>query len=194
MLTKKVDYVLGDIAPLRKYIIERYSKNLDIYGSQEATLGIFIDIFNYCLSLQDLGHTLKLELYKRYSNLLREAGLAYFIPNEPIPKPIPTMPYYYGSNSANLNPLILQTVLSQDISPKSDKTYYYTAIEQVFIIAYPKEHGPLVRITDQNGYNVTNGWSIREVNFILESQFVQYYVYETKNIVTLTNFSNTFTY
>jgi len=193
MIDIKIQHVLNSIPSIKNRVIIRYSKNLDIYGKQEATLGFSIELFRYCLSLPGLGDTLKLELYKRFNVMLRETNLINFIPPmEPVQGVI-SAPFYYGSTLPNSTPEELQAILTIDVSPlASSKFYNFTAVEQVFVFAYPVSYGILFKVLDQNLFLTTLAWKRRTEIFIINEQEIPYYVYETKYITTLLNYTNSF--
>ncbi len=192
MLDIKIKYLLDNLSYIQEKVITKYNKNLDIYGKQEAILGISIAYFAHCLSLPGLGDNLKLELYKKFSALLRSANLVDIIPSITLPSISGNRPFYYGASVPGVSIQILQTFLTEDFGAKETKTYSFTATEEVFILCYPQEYGALTRIVDENDFEVLNGWEVRTGNAILGIESVPYYIYETKYITTLTGFFNTF--
>lgn len=194
MLDIKIQYIIDNIVYIRSEIIKKYTKGIDIYGKQEATVGIYVEMLYQSLLLPMLGESLRLELYKKINSILTETKIMSAIPKPIIPSVGTGDPYYYGSAAKDLTVAQLQSLLSKAYVAPGNIDFTYSAVEQVFYFCSPSYLGSLVEIRDINLFNTSNGWKLRTETFIIEGQSVEYYVYETKYITTLNNFRNFFYY
>ena len=104
-------------------------------------------------------------------------------------------PYYYGVVGEDVtltNNVILS--LQKQVTNKQNKTYTYTTNNQRMVIAYPKAHGRLAMIKDQNNFDVTATFTLNEMLITgLDGIAQSYYVY-VNNASTLDNFKITYSY
>jgi hypothetical protein len=200
MLDIKVKYVLEQAPTILRTINDRYGKNLDLYGIQDPTLGVYFDMLIAALKLSQLsdpvkmGYNLTLELYKKVAAVLRDNGLALIIPPAvPIP-PSAMYPTFYGVFAKNLPASNIPFVLTADNSAQSNKNYFMSPDFEVYYFASPVEYGPLVNIKDQNQFDVTPGFLVRTENIIIGVDLIPYYIYEFKNFTTQSGFGLHFNY
>ena len=66
----------------------------------------------------------------------------------------------------------------------------YTADDEYFIYAYPKHTGEIISIKDSSGFEQLDGWNFTE----LEVDGEEYYLYYTKETLTVTSYKITFIY
>ena len=102
-------------------------------------------------------------------------------------------PYYYGvcASGATINETLVKG-LTKKVESKGDKTWAFTANDQCAVFAYPKSHGNLVKILDQNSFDVTGSFTKHEISITgLDGTAQNYYVY-VNSASTITDFKFTF--
>lgn len=104
-------------------------------------------------------------------------------------------PMFYGVLEQDID---IYTVLESDIinqtkivSDKVNKTLTYTAKNQKMFYAYPSEYDLLNKITDTNGFNITNTFDITNIDLPINGSIINYYVY-ISNVNSNTNFDITY--
>lgn len=103
-------------------------------------------------------------------------------------------PTYYGVFNAGATESDIKS-LNKNIYLKSNRTFNFNPTLQRYYYAYPAEFGVLSSIIDQNGFNITSGFTLDVVNFtLLDSTIEQYYVYSSNLDTTQTNFQITFNF
>lgn len=80
---------------------------------------------------------------------------------------------------------------------KSDKTLSFNATSQVLYFAYPASFGALESVVEENDFEILPDFVKTTVAFTLSSPnfntgVADYFVYEHKNIVTISDFTITF--
>ena len=102
-------------------------------------------------------------------------------------------PMYYGSVSIDGAPTDANIrALTKIINTKGTKTFSFTANNQRMLFAYPKSYGKLSKIFDQNNFDVTDTFTVYEVEVnCLDLNQVDYYVYISER-TSVSNFSNKF--
>lgn len=191
MIDTKIDYIVDRKTEILNKLLLRYDKNLLLTGKQDGTLGLYIDMLIYTLTLTSLGDNTRLELYKKLVEALRKNNLMFRIP-EP-PTDVLPYPYYYGSGAQGLTPVQIQA-LTADLSTRGDKSYLFNPTIEVYYIAYPAAYGHLTSIIDNNGFETLPGWTASLENFTESTLSISYYIYEFNNLTTQVDFTNTFKY
>lgn len=103
-------------------------------------------------------------------------------------------PFYYGVGAQALTGAQVQS-LTKVLQVKQNTTVITSPSNQVYYFAYPQSYGSLTSIKDQNGFNVTSGYTQRSVTLtMLDSSSQPYYIYEFNTLTTQTNFSNTYNF
>ena|ERR1700744_2346563 len=98
-------------------------------------------------------------------------------------------PFYYGVGAQGLTGAQVQA-LTKLVQVKQNTTVTTSPNVQVYYFAYPQAYGSLVSIKDQNGFNVTAGYTQRSVTLtMLDSTNQPYYIYEFNTLTSQTNFS-----
>ncbi len=192
MLDYNIDTILKNAPLARMRIIDRYIKNLSLYGKQDPVLGVYLDMLLTTLSMVGLGDNFRLELYKKTTALLRDNSILKLTPATPRNPAGTGLAFYYGSGPLNMTPEELQSLLSRDISFKENKSYKFSPTLERFIFAYPTVYNLLDSIEDQNGFNTLDGWGVRTADFTIDGELVSYYVMEFNHITTQLDFVNTF--
>ena len=101
-------------------------------------------------------------------------------------------PFYYGSASPGTTEANIEA-LTKLVATQSDKTLTFNPVVQVYKFAYPVSYGALDKILDDNGFDITNDWTIYTVSVTgLDGNPVDYYLYQYNNITTQTDFDITF--
>ena len=101
-------------------------------------------------------------------------------------------PYYYGVAAADavINEALIKS-FTKLIQGRGTKTVSYTASNQKMVFASPYA---VSKITDPNGFNVTDTFTMTRVSITgLDSTAQSYYVYTANAASTVTNFNMTFT-
>jgi len=194
MLDTKVKFVLDNINTSRTKLIAQYMQKLDMYGKQDPTAGIYLEMLVTALSLSQVNtsikiqHNLTLELYKKLNTLLRNNGLMFAIPDVPAPVPAASLPFLYGSYEKGMDKSIIPVVLTPDGETTGSRSLPFSPNMQVLYFAYPAVHGALQNIKDQNMYVITPGWLVRNEPIIIEGASYDYIIYEFKNYTTQMDF------
>lgn len=103
-------------------------------------------------------------------------------------------PFYYGVGAQALTGAQVQA-LTDLVQVKQNTTVTTSPTNQVYYFAYPQSYGALTSIKDQNGFNVTAGYTQRSVTLtMMDSTSQPYYIYEFNNLTTQTNFANTYNF
>lgn len=103
-------------------------------------------------------------------------------------------PYYYGVYHGNMDGITGEVVasMSKMVQSKGNKTLHFTTKDERFVFAYPSSYGKLMRISDTNGFDVTDTFKVREIMVKCADDTTQsYYVY-ANNENTVTNFKMIF--
>lgn len=102
-------------------------------------------------------------------------------------------PYYFGVCAADATiDAALIAGLTKEVTTKGNKTKKFTTTNQRMVFAYPVAYGSLVKIVDQNGFDVTNSFVKHSVDVVgLDENTVGYYVY-ANDASTNTDFAVTF--
>ena len=96
--------------------------------------------------------------------------------------------YFYGKS---LTPTISDfSGLSKDVTTKGEKKFSYTTNNEYMVIAYDSSYGNLKTILDQNGFDVTSGWT----KSTMTVDGFSYNVYVANSPTTDTNAQFTFKY
>lgn len=101
-------------------------------------------------------------------------------------------PYYYGvaDADATVNETLIKT-FTKLVQSKGTKTVSYTANNQKMVFVSPYA---VSKITDPNGFNVTDTFTMTRVSVTgLDGTAQSYYVYTANEASTVTNFNMTFT-
>lgn len=97
-------------------------------------------------------------------------------------------PFYYGVGAQALTGVQVQS-LTKILQPAQNTEVFTSPTEQVYYYAYPQAYGVLANIKDQNGFNVTAGYTRRSVTLtMLDSTSQPYYIYEFNTVTTQTSF------
>lgn len=103
-------------------------------------------------------------------------------------------PFYYGVGAQALTGSQVQA-LTDLPQVKQNTTVTTSPNNQVYYFAYPQAYGLLTSIKDQNGFNVTAGYTQRTATLtMMDSSNQPYYIYEFNNLTTQTNFANTYNF
>ena len=192
LLDEKIADIINNAYTVRTKIASKYLKGTNLYGSQDATLGIYFDMLVTAISVQGLGENFKLELYKKLMGLLRDnkLGASSFgvAPNPPGTG----LAFYYGSADYDIPVVDIQAYLTRDISIKKNKAYRFSPTLEVFILAYPVSYGTLGSILDQNQFETKPGWDVTTESFTIDGIPVDYFVWRFKTITRQVNFINNF--
>ena len=193
LLDKKIANIINNAGTVRTNIASKYLKGISLYGKQDTTLGIYFDMLVTAISVQGLEDNFKLELYKKFTGLFRD-NVLLFPPSDlaPVPPPREDLAFYYGSADYTISVVDIQAYLTRDVSPKTDKSYTFNPVLEVFILAYPVSYGSLRSITDPNQFETISGWDVTIEPFIINENTVDYYVWRFKNITSQVNFINNF--
>ena len=104
-------------------------------------------------------------------------------------------PYYYGAVTDAAPTADIITALTKKVETKGTKKYAFTADNARACFAYPKSYGVIKQILDANGFNVTDTFSLTEVEIVgLDDTAQIYYVYTANTASTITNFNFQFSY
>lgn len=105
-------------------------------------------------------------------------------------------PYYNGViDSSNTVDADLVKGLTKVIQSKGNKTVTYTANNQKMVFAYPASYGNLSKIVDPNQFTVTDTFEKLEMNIVCaDNASVKYYVYVSKNAVSVDKYNMVFNY
>jgi hypothetical protein len=104
-------------------------------------------------------------------------------------------PYYMGvcADGAEINETLVKG-LTKKVEARGNKTQAFTCDYQRMVFAYPKAHGVLGTIYDQNNFKVTDTFKKYEINVTgLDNTSQTYYVY-VNEASTVTNFTMKFNY
>ena len=103
-------------------------------------------------------------------------------------------PFYYGVGAQGLTGAQVQA-LTDLVQVTQNTTVSTSPTNQVYYFAYPQSYGSLTSIKDQNGFNVTGGYTQRTATLtMMDSTNQPYYIYEFNTLTTQTNFSNTYNF
>jgi len=107
-------------------------------------------------------------------------------------------PYYYGVVSADttLSSIKASTVsgLTKIIEKQGTKSVTYNASNQKMVFAYPTSYGTIAKITDPNGFDVSDTFSRTTLSITgTDGSARQYYVFVSNEASTVTNFTMKFT-
>jgi hypothetical protein len=103
-------------------------------------------------------------------------------------------PFYYGVGAQALTGAQVQA-LTDLVQVKQNTTVTTSPTNQVYYFAYPQAYGSLSSIKDQNGFNVTAGYTQRSASLtMMDSTSQPYYIYEFNNLTTQVNFGNTYSF
>jgi hypothetical protein len=105
---------------------------------------------------------------------------------------------YYGEGTIGLTPAQIQ-MLNVLYEEKGPKTVIFNPSNEVLYFAYPTQFGVLSSIVDQNDFDITNDFVRTTQAFTLTSPnygtgVSNYYIYESINLLTVSNFSITFNF
>jgi len=193
LLQFNIDYIISKEDSIVDRFTKLYDKNLDLYGKQDFKSGIYVAVLLHLIKIDFFGVNTRRAIYAKLVEAVRKNGVTdlYKIPNTPPPTAI--YPYYYGSGDPGLLAADIQ-LLTEDMSPKTNKSYEFTLVEQVYYVAYPTSYGVLQSILDLNGFETINGWTRTVKTFTIDTELVSYYVYEFNHITSQVSFVNTFKY
>jgi hypothetical protein len=191
MLDFSIQFLISKEDEIEDALIKKFDKNLERYGTQDFTVGMYIKMLFFTLKCDYFETNLRLAIYRKLIEVLRKNGLVYKIIEPPMPGA--SYPYYYGSGLPALTPIQIQA-LTTDPGIKANRIYTYALTEEVYYVAYPRYYGTLRSILDMNGFETINGWTLREENFDILGVIVPYYIYEFSHITTQASFTNTFKY
>lgn len=79
MLETKIQELIDSKEIITLAIVSGYIANLNVYGKQDATLAITVDMLLSFLSLKYLGYNIRLALYKKIITLLQRNNINYTI-------------------------------------------------------------------------------------------------------------------
>ena len=82
-------------------------------------------------------------------------------------------PYYVGESATNILDDTSVTALIKKIVVKGTQTVSYATSQSYMVFAYPSSYGPIKKVIDQNGFNVTS--SFVQSTVIIDTE--QYHVY-----------------
>lgn len=103
-------------------------------------------------------------------------------------------PFYYGVGAQALSGSSVQG-LTKLLQTQQNTATTTSPTNQVYYFAYPQAYGSLSSIIDQNGFNVTAGYTQRSATLtMLDSTNQPYYIYEFNTLTTQTNFKNTYNF
>ena len=103
-------------------------------------------------------------------------------------------PSFYGVAAPSADEATIKG-LTKIVESKSTQTLSFSPTLQRFYYAYPNSFGALSKITDQNGFVLTNSFNSYNRTFTLDSGvFVDYIIYEFNANTTQSNFNLTFTF
>lgn len=92
-------------------------------------------------------------------------------------------PFMFGPNASILAAPAHYAALTKYINQKANYSFVFNDTNKYFYIAYPSIYGVLSKIRDENGYNVTSGWTSALINFtssgLVNNWVVEYRVYRT---------------
>lgn len=102
-------------------------------------------------------------------------------------------PFYYGVGAQSLTGAQI-AALTKLVVGVGDQTLSFSPSSQVYYFAYPASYANLTRILDQNGFDITADFTLRNPVSItgLDATAQNYKVYEFNNPTTQTNFNLTF--
>lgn len=102
-------------------------------------------------------------------------------------------PSYHGSGAAGLNETQIKSLTKALRSSRAASNLNYNLSANRPYYVYPKSYGSIVSVTDQNGYNVTAGFTVTELTFTLADNSTEdMYVVMGNDNVTATNFKYSF--
>jgi len=195
MLDTKIKFIIENIDSSRTKLIKKYIQKLDMYGKQDPTAGIYLEMLISALALSQesadlkIQHNLTLALYQKLNTLLKNNGLMFKIPDIPAPPPVVVLPFYYGVEDKNLDASLIPTILQSDGPQFSDRSLQFSPNMQVLYFAYPVKYGNLDMIQDANMYNITPGWLARTDSIVVGGSLHDYIIYEFKNYTTQVDFT-----
>lgn len=103
-------------------------------------------------------------------------------------------PFLYG-NSAGTS-ITHYTALTKLVQTKTNKIVNFSGTVQYFWFGFPSSYGTLVQILDQNGFDVTSGWTlftpVSVTSSGLDVNFTHNYSFYRSNAATTINGSHTF--
>ncbi len=101
-------------------------------------------------------------------------------------------PFYYGSAAPGTTEANIEA-LTKLVATKSDKTLTFNPTVQVYKFAYPASYGLLDKIKDDNGFDITDDWTLFVVSVTgLDGNPVDYNLYQFNNLTTQSDFDITF--
>ena len=103
-------------------------------------------------------------------------------------------PYYVGAGEASLDASGIAALTKRIITSTASRaeTITVSAGEYTYF-AYPKSYGALTSIIDENGFEVKDAWTQRELSITgLDENAVTYYVYEGNNALAAGSYGFTF--
>lgn len=103
-------------------------------------------------------------------------------------------PFFYGVGAPGLT-MVQIAALTKLIQIKTNSTITMSPSNQVYYFAYPAAYGSLTSIIDQNGFNVTGGYTQNTYSYTAADGTIQsYYAYVFNSLTTQTNFKQTFNF
>ena len=188
MLDAKIQYLLDNKAEYLLSISDVLNRKLEVYGQTDFRSITYIEMLYSLVEASFLGYNQRLEIYKRLIEMLRKAGVNLRIP-EPTKVTSDYVELFAGADNPGLTPSEIVSNLTQfQGKPTDDLTIAYNATNQVLYFCYPDTFSSAT-IYDQNGFNVTNGWTQRVETLIVDGQSIAYKVYESNNLTTVSNYS-----
>jgi len=96
-------------------------------------------------------------------------------------------PYYYGSDAPALTGAQIRSQLTTLVATQASRTLAFSPTAEVYYYAYPAAYANLTSIIDQNGFNITADWTLRNPVVItgLDGTPQNYKVYEFNNLTSL---------
>jgi len=191
MLNSKIQYLLDNRDEYITKAVSMFEQTLEVYGQADFKSPVYLDMLFSGLSLDFLGHNLRLELYKRIIEMLRKLGINHRIP-EPEVLGSNYSTIFYGSGDTGLVPGDIVNLTETKLNLEEEAILIFNPTMEVMYFAFPDTQHTLSKIIDSNGFNVSAGWILRTETLIVEGSPVVYKVYESKNLTTLSNFDITF--
>lgn len=113
--------------------------------------------------------------------------------NSNVPRQTYVYPFYYGVGAPGLTGAQVGA-LTKLIQVVGDKVLLFSPTMQVYYFAYPASYANLTRILDQNGFDITADFTLRNPVTItgLDGTPQNYKIYEFNNLTTQVNFQITF--
>jgi len=191
MLEEKINFLLSKRDDILNRITVIYNRNLALYGKQDFGVGLYVEMLLALLALSFLGYNQKLELHKRLVSILRQNSIVYRIP---VPDKQEMLAFYYGVGAPGLDESgVLGLTANNSIFNLEYKVNYSTNSE-VMYFAYPAPKGNLISIIEESGFETINAWTRRLMDLDAEGTgtLYPYIVYESNNLVTISNYLITF--